>query len=60
MQDSTLSGIESAQIDNEAENARVFIFVNAAMGYGRNLAWEQQYCHNFWAGRAQYELDRMS
>ena len=36
------------QINGEAENARLFAFVNAAMGDAGILAWEQKYCHDFW------------
>ncbi|MDP9190493.1 MAG: phosphatase PAP2 family protein [Acidobacteriota bacterium] len=35
-------------INGEAENARLFAFVNAAMGDAGILAWEQKYCHDFW------------
>lgn len=30
------------------ENARLFAFVNAAMGDAGILAWDQKYIHNFW------------
>jgi membrane-associated phospholipid phosphatase len=38
----------TGQINGEAENARLFAFVNAAMGDAGILAWEQKYCHDFW------------
>ncbi len=34
--------------NNEGQNARLFAFVNAAMGDAGILAWEQKYCHDFW------------
>jgi hypothetical protein len=36
------------QGNDEGENARLFAFVNAAMGDAGILAWEQKYCHDFW------------
>jgi len=36
------------QGNTEGENARLFAFVNAAMGDAGILAWEQKYCHDFW------------
>lgn len=36
------------QGNNEGQNARLFAFVNAAMGDAGILAWEQKYCHDFW------------
>lgn len=36
------------QDNDEGENARLFAFVNAAMGDAGILAWEQKYCHDFW------------
>jgi membrane-associated phospholipid phosphatase len=36
------------RINNEGDNARLFAFVNAAMGDAGILAWEQKYCHDFW------------
>lgn len=36
------------RIHNEADNARLFAFVNAALGDAGILAWEQKYCHDFW------------
>lgn len=36
------------QGNNEGANARLFAFVNAAMGDAGILAWEQKYCHDFW------------
>lgn len=37
-----------SQINGEGENARLFAFVNAAMGDAGILAWRQKYCHDFW------------
>ncbi len=34
--------------NSEGDNARLFAFVNAAMGDAGILAWEQKYCHDFW------------
>jgi membrane-associated phospholipid phosphatase len=34
--------------NTEGQNARLFAFVNAAMGDAGILAWEQKYCHDFW------------
>jgi vanadium chloroperoxidase len=34
--------------NTEADNARLFAFVNAALGDAGILAWEQKYCHDFW------------
>jgi vanadium chloroperoxidase len=36
------------QGNTEAENARLFALVNAAMGDAGILAWEQKYIHDFW------------
>lgn len=36
------------QDNSEGDNARLFAFVNAAMGDAGILAWEQKYCHDFW------------
>lgn len=36
------------RVNNEGENARLFAFVNAAMGDAGILAWEQKYRHDFW------------
>lgn len=38
----------TTRINDEGENARLFAFVNAAMGDAGILAWEQKYCHDFW------------
>ena len=38
----------AGRINNEGDNARLFAFVNAAMGDAGILAWEQKYCHDFW------------
>lgn len=40
--------VAAAQGNNEGQNARLFAFVNAAMGDAGILAWEQKYCHDFW------------
>lgn len=32
----------------EAQNARLFAYLNAALGDAGILAWEQKYCHDFW------------
>jgi len=40
--------VAMAQGNNEGQNARLFAFVNAAMGDAGILAWEQKYCHDFW------------
>ena len=34
--------------NDEGKNARLFAFVNAAMGDAGILAWEQKFCHDFW------------
>lgn len=34
--------------NNVNDNARLFAFVNAAMGDAGILAWDQKYIHNFW------------
>lgn len=34
--------------NNEGQNARLFAFLNAAMGDAGILAWEQKFCHDFW------------
>lgn len=34
--------------NNEGQNARLFAFVNAAMGDAGILAWQQKFCHDFW------------
>jgi hypothetical protein len=39
---------DTSQINGEGENARLFAFVNAALGDAGILAWEQKYCHDFW------------
>ncbi len=36
------------RINDEGENARLFAFVNAAMGDAGIFAWEQKFCHDFW------------
>ncbi|HLM01823.1 MAG TPA: hypothetical protein VK400_12265, partial [Pyrinomonadaceae bacterium] len=40
--------VAAKQGNNEGANARLFAFVNAAMGDAGILAWEQKYCHDFW------------
>lgn len=40
--------LADVQGNNEGQNARLFAFVNAAMGDAGILAWEQKYCHDFW------------
>ena len=37
-----------AKANSVADNARLFAFVNAAMGDAGILAWDQKYIHNFW------------
>jgi hypothetical protein len=37
-----------ARDNTEAQNARLFAYVNAALGDAGILAWEQKYCHDFW------------
>jgi vanadium chloroperoxidase len=34
--------------NTEAENARLFAFVNAAMGDAGILAWQHKYCYDYW------------
>ncbi len=36
------------QDNTEEQNARLFAYVNAALGDAGILAWEQKYCHDFW------------
>lgn len=36
------------QGNDEGQNARLFAFVNAAMGDAGILSWQQKYCHDFW------------
>lgn len=38
----------TGQINGERENARLFAFVNAAMGDAGILAWQHKYCFDFW------------
>lgn len=40
--------LAEVQGNNEGQNARLFAFVNAAMGDAGILTWEQKYCHDFW------------
>jgi membrane-associated phospholipid phosphatase len=39
---------DTKKMNTEGDNARLFAFVNAAMGDAGILAWEQKYCHDFW------------
>ncbi|HEX8197308.1 MAG TPA: hypothetical protein VF571_14035 [Pyrinomonadaceae bacterium] len=39
---------KTGKINTEGDNARLFAFVNAAMGDAGVFAWEQKYCHDFW------------
>ncbi|HEX6903948.1 MAG TPA: hypothetical protein VF789_29825 [Thermoanaerobaculia bacterium] len=38
----------TGKVNGEGDNARLFAFVNAAIGDAGILAWEQKYCHDFW------------
>jgi len=40
--------IAAAKNNTEADNARLFAFVNAAMGDAGILAWDEKYSHDFW------------
>jgi membrane-associated phospholipid phosphatase len=40
--------VAAKQENDEGKNARLFAFVNAAMGDAGILAWEQKFCHDFW------------
>jgi len=40
--------IAIARKNSDGDNARLFAFVNAAMGDAGILAWDQKYVHNFW------------
>lgn len=40
--------VASARGNTEAENARLFAFVNAAMADAAMLAWDQKYIHDLW------------
>ena len=37
-----------ARGNTEAQNARLFAYLNAALGDAGILCWEQKYCHDFW------------
>jgi vanadium chloroperoxidase len=37
-----------ARGNTEEQNARLFAYVNAALGDAGILCWEQKYCHDFW------------
>lgn len=37
-----------ARNNNEGQNARLFAFVNAAMGDAATLAWQHKFCYDFW------------
>lgn len=39
---------DTGAVNNEGDNARLFAFVNAAMGDAGIFAWEQKYCHDIW------------
>lgn len=38
----------TGRVNGEGENARLFAFVNAAMGDAGILAWQHKYCFDFW------------
>lgn len=40
--------VAAEHANNEGQNARLFAFVNAALGDASILCWEQKYCHDFW------------
>jgi vanadium chloroperoxidase len=40
--------VAAQRSNNEGQNARLFAFVNAAMGDAGILAWQHKYCHDFW------------
>lgn len=40
--------LAASKNNSEGDNARLFAFVNAAMGDAGILAWEQKYFHDFW------------
>jgi len=40
--------VAAKQNNSEGDNARLFAFVNVAMGDAGILAWEQKYCHDLW------------
>lgn len=44
----TRSPDNSTTPNTEAQNARLFALVNAAMADAGILAWEQKYCYDFW------------
>ena len=39
---------DTGKVNTEGDNARLFAFVNAAMGDAGIFAWEQKYCYDFW------------
>lgn len=39
---------DTKKVNTEGDNARLFAFVNAAMGDAGIFSWEQKYCHDFW------------
>jgi membrane-associated phospholipid phosphatase len=39
---------DTKKVNDEGDNARLFAFVNAAMGDAGILAWEQKYCYDLW------------
>jgi hypothetical protein len=44
----TINNPATGQKNGEGENARLFAFVNAALGDAGILCWQQKYCHDFW------------
>lgn len=44
----TIPNPVTKKLNTEGDNARLFAFVNAALGDAGILAWEQKYCHDFW------------
>ncbi|HEX8243749.1 MAG TPA: hypothetical protein VF541_09645 [Longimicrobium sp.] len=40
--------VAANQKNNEGQNARLFAFLNAALGDAGILCWQQKYCHDFW------------
>jgi vanadium chloroperoxidase len=39
---------DTKKVNTEGDNARLFAFVNAAMGDAGIFSWEQKFCHDFW------------
>lgn len=48
MYNQIVRAVATEKDNDEGTNARLFAFVNAAMGDAGILAWEQKYCHDFW------------